>query len=139
MKKPTQLFPYRFRGIQCDIYGCSGRSAWVVGRPDGPLSETFKLCPGCTDQLLTNVPDELKQQPEAEKQPQPKEQAAPTKESVVVTPVITDEFKRAELSKLTYKDLKKLASEYKIPGYTNMNKEELVQSLIDNQKEPTND
>lgn len=58
IKSRTQLYPCPYHA-QCDIYHCLNRAAWFVGRPDGPISTTFKLCEDCAKDLSNLIPKEL--------------------------------------------------------------------------------
>lgn len=53
------LFPCGFF-VPCDVFNCTNEANWYVGRQDGPLAATFKLCDECVRHLLENVPDELR-------------------------------------------------------------------------------
>lgn len=128
-KKKTQLFPFRFPGIPCDIFGCYTRAKWVIGRPDGPLTECFKLCPNCVESILNHVPEEFKNDEAAEQgepmqeitnlvQTEPHNEAEP--------PLITEQ----KLSNMTVKRLKEMASHHSIPGYSTMTKKELIASIL---------
>jgi Rho termination factor, N-terminal domain len=115
-KKTTQLFPFRFPGVPCDIFGCYKRAAWVVGRPDGPLTDCFKLCPDCVSSMLADIPEDLQHGPkQAEPEPVP----------------IPEPNER--LFDMTVKELRKLAVEANIAGYSNMTKAELVDALLRHQ------
>lgn len=114
-KKKTQLFPFRFPGIPCDIFGCYTRAKWVIGRPDGPLTQCFKLCPECVESILRYVPEEFKNDPI---QTEPHDEAE--------SPLMTQQT----LSHMTVKRLKEMASHHSIPGYSTMTKKELIASIL---------
>lgn len=58
--------------VPCDVFNCTNEANWYVGRQDGPLAATFKLCDECAKQMLVNVPkelrDALKQKPEKQQE-----------------------------------------------------------------------
>lgn len=58
IKSMTQLFPCPHH-VFCDIFNCRAVAKWFVGRPDGPLQCTFKLCPACAKSLVNMSPAEL--------------------------------------------------------------------------------
>lgn len=55
----TTLFPQPYPSVPCETYACLDRAKWFVGREDGPLSVTFKLCDDCARHLLSHVPESL--------------------------------------------------------------------------------
>lgn len=54
----TTLFKCGFK-VPCDTYGCRSMADWYVGREDGPLNSTFKLCTDCAKHMVNNLPEEL--------------------------------------------------------------------------------
>lgn len=63
MKQPTfhvQPFP----SAACDIFSCTRRAKWFIGRPDGPLNIKLRICEECAKALMESLPEELK--PESE-------------------------------------------------------------------------
>lgn len=59
--KPTQIFPTGMN-VYSDVFGATRRKgAYVVGRPDGPLSNIFVLSKEEAEELVLNLPPELEQ------------------------------------------------------------------------------
>lgn len=55
----TTLFPFPYTSVYCDVFNCQGMVKWFIGRADGPMSTTFKVCDGCARHLLSHVPESL--------------------------------------------------------------------------------
>lgn len=144
-KQDTQLFPFRFPGIPCDIFGCYTRAAWVIGRPDGPLTDCFKICPGCVQTMLDKLPQEFQpvNEEEAEKEVEvlnnvahlinERAEQSGSSDSVIVTDALEhlSQFTKEKLNELGARELKKLASRHNVVGYSNMKKDELVEAIHD--------
>ena len=59
-KSKPQLFPNPFSSASCDIFNCSRRAKYFIGRPDGPLSIGLRICEDCARSVIDLLPDELK-------------------------------------------------------------------------------
>lgn len=53
------FFPLPYTNIFCDNFNCRERAKWYIGRPDGPVSSTWKVCHSCAEHMLANLPAEL--------------------------------------------------------------------------------
>ena len=71
-KDKAQIFPQPYPSAPCDMYGCSNRAKWFIGRPDGPLSLPLRVCDECMRNIVASIPDEylgaISAQSEAEKE-----------------------------------------------------------------------
>lgn|GEM_PF-4160215 len=57
-----QFFPNPYPAAPCDMFSCSTRAKWLVGRPDGPslvMPGFLRLCDECAKKVIKNLPDEL--------------------------------------------------------------------------------
>jgi hypothetical protein len=50
----TQLFKTDYE-TRCDTFGCEGSSAYMLGRPDGPLNTSHVLCESCVESLKESI------------------------------------------------------------------------------------
>jgi len=57
-KNKAQIFPQPYPSAPCDMYGCSNRAKWFIGRPDGPLSLPLRVCDECMRNIVASVPEE---------------------------------------------------------------------------------
>lgn len=94
----TTFFPMPFSAIYCDVFNCRNMSKWFIGRADGPLGNTFKLCDDCAKHMLSNLPESLVEaalnqvipepivieEPAAVQAPEPEPIAEPEPEPIVV-------------------------------------------------------
>lgn len=60
----AQFFKCHHTTLPCDTYGCSSRAAWFIGRTDGPLSVTWKVCQACAENIFHTAPNEIVGAPE---------------------------------------------------------------------------
>lgn len=60
-KNQAQFFSQPYPSAPCDIYACTNRAKYFIGRPDGPLNICLRLCPEHAAQLVANLPEELMQ------------------------------------------------------------------------------
>lgn len=60
-----QVIPQVFGQIYCQSFNCSNRAAYSVGRCIGPISLKMNICEQCAIDLLTNVPEGLRDKADA--------------------------------------------------------------------------
>lgn len=57
-KSKAQIFPQPYPSAPCDVYGCSNRAKWFIGRPDGPLNIPMRVCDECMRNIVASIPEE---------------------------------------------------------------------------------
>lgn len=62
-RSKPQLFPNPYPSRPCEVYLCTRRADYYLGRPDGPLSIVFPICGQCAEDALNLLPEELKPAP----------------------------------------------------------------------------
>lgn len=59
-RNKPQLFPNPYPSRPCEVFLCSNKADYYIGRPDGPLSIVFPICRGCLESVFGLLPEELK-------------------------------------------------------------------------------
>lgn len=136
MKKPTQIFPTGMH-LMSDVYGSRSKAAYVVGRPDGPLSNIFALSKEEAIEIVQNLPEELKQYCSAPVEEVNEVEIAEHFEEVSPVLVedvdlegyekVAEEMAVSKYQALTVKALKELAKERGLTGYSKLNEAELIE------------
>ena len=135
------IFPATVR-IPCDIWGCrSGQMAsHFLGRPENPKNVLTNLCPTCLEQLTKNVMEQFGNAAEAEEEPESiVSQINHSDDSITIQAeeIVVNEEPEIDtvnvleidgklITDFTVRELKELAQEEKISGYSDKNKEELI-------------
>lgn len=57
-KSKAQIFPQPYPSAPCDVYGCSNRAKWFIGKPDGPLNIPMRVCDECMRNIVASIPEE---------------------------------------------------------------------------------
>jgi len=105
----VKIMPYKYLSM-CDIYGCSNQAKYAIGIPGEPPSTYFIICEDCLRDIVENAPFK-KEITTIEKKP------------------IQESSKEEVLSKKTMFELRNLAKEKGIRGYTRLSRKELISEL----------
>jgi hypothetical protein len=58
MKQPTQIFPTSMRTYS-DVYASRASAAYMIGRPDGAMGKRYAVSKDEALEIVTNLPEEL--------------------------------------------------------------------------------
>lgn len=121
-----EIKPYKYR-VRCDIYKCSNLAKYTIGNVGEPSNTRINLCEECLQGIIDAVPEEMLQK-RVEKMLEKKlEELSKQAENT------ENEQKQGngdELESKTVKELREMAKEKGIEGYTNMKKDELIKALM---------
>lgn len=151
MKKPVQIYRTNMRVYSHAGFGNREIASFYIGRPDGPTSNLYAISEREAHELITNLPDELLEviknhyglgkaidsdkeyasQVLEKVEEELKDGVLGTKqyESIkeeVLTPLDDEEV---DVYSMNITQLRQVASELEIKGYTKYNKEELLKKI----------
>jgi len=119
-----------------DVFNSSGVAKYQIGLEDGSPIKKYNITEKEAHEILTNLPEELLEFVKAHynladvtiTQHIPIVNV-PTVEDVIVIPVGLDDGETLDLEPMTVEDLRSLARQLDIKGYSRMNKAELHEAI----------
>lgn len=107
-----KIMPYNYNTL-CDVYPCPNRAMVSIGKPGEPHGTYFNICNECLEDIVNELP----------------------LETILKRKDVQYEIKKfaggEDEITLTYAELLAIAKIRKIPGYTKMNKKELLDAVRD--------
>jgi glycine cleavage system protein P-like pyridoxal-binding family len=142
VKKPVQIFEKSVHAYS-QVYSSRERAKYFIGRPDGAIGLLFAVSEREMNEIMTNLPEELL---EAAKKhyglvsisdvSKSIEETFET-ENVLVHPsgevaielTEQEDLEEVDIYKMNIKQLRQVASQLEIKGYTKYDKEELLKKI----------
>lgn len=58
-KNQAQIFPQPYPSAPCDMFNCTSRAKYFIGRPDGPMNILTRICEKDLTSIIKSIPDHL--------------------------------------------------------------------------------
>jgi hypothetical protein len=138
MASKAEIFKYPFE-VPCSTPFCTNRSKWAIGKQKGPHGTEHPICDECLDSLIQNIPEdklpvkevikEVIKEVVVENQMVKGATKVDDSNEVVSEDENVSSLDDINLESMGVRQLKQLARDMNLEGYSNLNKEDLVKLL----------